>query len=211
MTARLLLVHNGHPPARVFEPPPFSLTRQPQRPGELCESLIIDLPPSAYERAERQAQAAGIPLPLWLLIAIEAERAVASTAAITGLGRTDVIDAADEATRSSGRRYDISPPETRRLADYAEALRAGAAQTAAPATDRAVAIRLPHLMLASWALTAAECNVPLTRWAAASPLAPGRERWEATAAAEGLSLSEWLLRQAARRLRSSRTAPQPAA
>jgi hypothetical protein len=42
-------------------------------------------------------------------------------------------------------------------------------------------------------------------------LVPGRELWEATAAASGLLLSEWLLLQAARLARSTSAVPHAAA
>jgi hypothetical protein len=206
---RLVLVLNDRPPVRPFEPPPFSLLMQPQRPGELCESLVVKFPQEALAHAEQHAQAVRLPLTLWLAIAIEAERALVAAVAATGVESTELIAAADDAARP-GRRYDVAPLEARRLASYAEALRVGVAGTST-AEKVSVAVRLPHLLLARWAFAACEVNMSLGEWVTTMPLAPGRERWEAAAAEAALPLGEWLLVQAARLARSTSTAPQPAA
>jgi hypothetical protein len=207
---KLVLVENENPSEGPFEAPPFSLLAQPQRPGELCESLVLELPSPAFARAERYARAARLPLALWLAIAIEAERALAAAVAATGVDAEDLARAADDAARAV-RRYDIGPLETRRLASYAAALRAGMAGGWATPVKSGAALRLPHLLLARWTFTAADLDMSLGKWAAGLSLEPGRERWEAAAAETAQPLSEWLLTQAARLARSNRATPQPAA
>lgn len=207
---KLHLVANEQPPVRPFEPPPFSLLAQPQRPGELCESLVIELPVGTLIQARRHASAARLPLPLWLVIAIEAERALVAAVAATGVEAAALRDAADDAARP-GRRYDVSPLQARRLASYAAALRVGVDNVSTPTTYENIALRLPNLLIARWAFAAVDASMPLPEWVATLPLAPGRERWEAAAAEAAQPLSEWLLLQAARLPRSTSAEPQPTA
>ena len=210
MNLRLVSPANGSTPARPFDAPAFSLEMQPQRPGELCESFSLELPPGVHSHAERHAQKARLPLALWLVITIEAERALGAAASAAGVKPEDLALAADAAARAV-RRYDLGPAETRRLASYATALRAGTSDSIGTAAKTGVTLRLPHLVLARWALTAAEVGLPLGEWAAGLQLVPGRERWEAAAAEAAQPLGEWLLTQAARLARSISAAPQPAA
>lgn len=210
MSLHLVSPTNGSAPERPFDAPSFSLQAQPQRPGELCESLSIELPPEALSHAERHARAAGLPLALWLAITVEAERALAAAASTAGVEAQDLARAADTAARAV-RRYDVGPAETRRLASYAAELRVGAHDGTATAAKTSVALRLSHLSLARWALSAADANVSLGEWAVGLPLVPGRERWEAAAAEAAQPLGEWLLTQATRLARSISAAPQPVA
>lgn len=183
---------------------------QPQRPGELCESFSIELPPAVLSQASCHAREARLPLPLWLVITIEAERALGAAASAAGVEPEDLALAADTAA-SAARRYDVGPAEMRRLASYATALRVGTSDSTATAAKSSVTLRLSHLLLARWALTAAEADVSLGEWAVGLPLVPGRERWEAAAADDAQPLGAWLLTQAARLARSISAAPQPAA
>jgi hypothetical protein len=210
MALRLVSPANGGAPERPFDAPAFSLEMQPQRPGELCESLSIELPLTVFSAAISHARAVRLPLALWLVITIEAERALGAAASAAGVEPEDVAHAADTAARAV-RRYDVGPAETRRLASYATALRAGTSDSTATAAKTRVTLRLSHLLLARWALTAADADVSLGEWAAGLSLVPGRERWEAAAAEDAQPLGEWLLTQAARLARSIRAAPQPAA
>lgn len=210
MTLRLVSPANRSTPERPFDPPAFSLEAQPQRPGELCESLSIKLPPAVFSDANCHARAARLPLALWLVITIEAERALGAAASAAGVQPEDLALAADTAARSV-RRYDLGPAETRRLASYATALRVGTSDSASTVTKTNVTLRLSHLLLARWALAAAAAELSLGEWAAGLSLVPGRERWEAAAAEDAQPLGEWLLTQAARLARSISAAPQPAA
>jgi hypothetical protein len=210
MHLRLVSPANGSAPERPFDAPAFSLEMQPQRPGELCESLSLELPPGALSHAQRHAQTARLPLALWLVISIEAERALGAAASAAGVKPEDLALAADTSARAV-RGYDLGPAETRRLASYATALRVGASDRTVTADRTGVTLRLSHLLLARWALTAAEAGLSLGEWAAGLQLVPGRERWEAAAAEAAQPLGEWLLTQAARLARSISAAPQPAA
>jgi hypothetical protein len=195
---------------RPFDAPAFSLQVQPQRPGELCESLSIELPLAVLSHAERHARTARLPLALWLVVTIEAERALAAAASAAGVEEQELARAADSAA-GAFRRYDVGPAETRRLGSYAKALRGGLSDCTATAVRTRVALRLSHLSLARWALAAADADLSLGEWAVGLPLVPGRERWEAAAAEAAQPLGEWLLTQAARLARSISAAPQPAA
>jgi hypothetical protein len=210
MQLRLVSPANESAPERPFDAPAFSLETQPQRPGELCESFSIELAPALLSDANGHARAARLPLALWLVIAIEAERALGAAASAAGVEPEDLALAADTAARAV-RRYDVGPAETRRLASYATALRVGASDSTATAAKTSVTVRLSHLLLARWALTAAETDVSLAEWAAGQSLVPGRERWEVAAVENAQPLGEWLLTQAARLARSISAAPQPAA
>lgn len=210
MGLRLLPSTDGSAPERPFEAPAFSLRVQPQRPGELCESLSIELPPAVLSCAEQHAREARLPLALWLVITIEAERALAAAASAAGVEPEDLALAADSAAGEACR-YDVGPAEVRRLASYAAALRLGVSEGRATGSKRSVSLRLSHLSLARWALAAADANLPFDRWVEGRRLVPGRERWEAAAAEAAQPLGEWLVTQAARLARSSSAVPQPAA
>lgn len=210
MASVLKLVSAKPSAPRPFEAPSFSLLAQPQRPGDLCESLCVEFPTDALNSARAYATEAGIPLALWLTIAVEAERALQTAAAATGVDADIVAGAADRVAKHP-HRYDIPPPHARRLASYAEALRTGVPGGAAATSGSPVALRVSHLAAAAWSLDAARMGTPLDSWIAAMPLAPGREFWEAAAADGGIQLSEWLLLQAARLARSTSAVPHAAA
>jgi hypothetical protein len=212
MSSTLKLVSTGPSPPRPFEVPPFSLQTQPQRPGDLCESVVVDFPTPVLAAARRYADEAAIPLPLWLTIAVEAERALQAAVAATGVDTVVLANTADRVA-SQRARYDIPPPQARRLASYAGALRVGDSAVAAAGAANAtrVVLRVSHLTAATWSLAAARTGRSLEAWVTSVALVPGRELWEATAAASGLLLSEWLLLQAARLARSTSAVPHAAA
>jgi predicted HicB family RNase H-like nuclease len=184
------------PDSRAGEARPVNLARQPQRPGELCEELRIDMGRVAAAALENCAAAAGLPNPLWTTLAIEARRCLALAAMEFGIDARLLDDAASERRGGWGR-----------LADYANALRAATPRAATPVHGTIVA-RPSVLMDSAWRRCAAAAEISLEQWAIRQLRAPapaGLVEWEAAAAEGGHSLSEWTLVQAARASRSEST------
>jgi len=193
----------------VFDPPPFSLRTQPQRPGELAELIEIAVEPAVADRMQRAAAAAGLPVELAVYIAVEAQRALAEAIAAVGVSHDSLVTFLDIAAGDDderGPRHVLARP----LAHYAAALRRGLPEQATPAPLR---VRVPHRVAASWAYAAAAAGTPFERWLidAVARAQDGRVSWEAAAARTGRSLSEWVLLQAARCARSLSTSPQTTA
>jgi hypothetical protein len=193
-----------------FDPAPFSLKAQPQRPGELAELVDIDMPPTVATRVRATAADSGLPAELWLYIAVEAERAVDEATSVFGIERDELVVFIEAAAR-------IVPPRAprhvlvRRLEEYGAALIG--AGSAPPANGSGLTIRVPHRVSARWAHAAAEAGKPFDRWLEDMVVAAraGRERWEASAACDARTLAEWVLLQAARWARSRSTSPQATA
>lgn len=192
-----------------FAPPPFSLEAQPQRPGELAELIDVNLTPAEIARVAAAAAQAGLPLTLWLYIAVEAERALAEVASVLELEPDELIAAFDAAVQSCSPR---GPRHvfTRRLDDYAGAL-VDTKPATLPAPER-LSVRVPHRIAAGWAHAAAAAGRPFDCWLTTMiAAATGREHWEAAAAADGQTLAEWVWLQAARCARSRSTSPHATA
>jgi len=192
-----------------FDPPPFSLLAQPQRPGELAELIEVGVPASEAARLTAAAAVVGLPVELWLCIAVEGERALAEAVAAMNLERaklTDILDTAATPVPARGPRHLL----VRRLDQYADAL--AGSEWSAPARAEPLTIRVAHRVAARWAHAAVEAGVPFDRWVTSLVLAgEGRQLWEAAAAREGRTLAEWVLLQAARWANSRSTSPQATA
>jgi hypothetical protein len=175
----------------VYEPMPeggdFSLQLQPQRPGDLCDWIELEL---ASDAAARIAERARIPVGLWLAIAIEAKRVLGAY----GPGAEADLEAQlDHAARA---RIDaaVCRAPARALRAYADALRAGSEPVAEEARGLLV-LTPPQAMSTSWEHHARPAGLTLGTWLAreaGSDLA-GRVDWEAAAAERGQSLAEWIL------------------
>jgi hypothetical protein len=180
----------------VYEPMPasgkFSLRLQPQRPGDLCDWIELELVPGA---AVRIAAKAGIPVGLWLTIAIEAKRILASYGPAA---KRELEARLDEAARV---RIDaaVCRAPASALRAYADALRAGS-EVGAEDPGGLVVLTPPQAMSTAWEHHARESGMPLGPWLAreAASRLTGRVDWEAAAAERGQSLSEWILRSAGR-------------
>jgi hypothetical protein len=191
-----------------FDPPPFSLRTQAQRPGELAELIDIDVDATIVSSVQKNAAAAGLPCELAVYITIEAERALAEAVEVVGVSRaelSDFLDVAASDVRDPGPRHVLVRP----LEEYARALTRGVGEVEVlPGPLRA---RVPHRVAAVWAHAAAAAGIPLERWLAdivVDAAVVDRTPWEAAAARAGRALSEWVLLQATRCARSRNTSPQ---
>lgn len=194
----------------AFEPSPFSLSFQPQRPGELSELIDVPLEAAAADRIRAQAGSVGLPIELAIYIAVESERALDEAAASVGLARETVAEFLDDAASGTADQRGPRHVLVRPLWDYAAAIARGLPSAEAPGHLYA---RVPQRVAARWAHEAAASGVPLEHWVeqAAGRSNVVRVPWEAAAAREGRTLGEWVLLQAARCARSRSTSPQTTA
>lgn len=173
---------------------------------------LIDVTVDAVDgaRLRQEAAAVGLPVELALYIAIEADRAVDETAAVTGVDRVELIAALD-ATASEPFARGLRHLHARPLEAYAAALDAGV--TAGTDLGGPLRVRVPHRVAAAWAHQAAGSGVPFERWLADAARRgdTGHPRWEAAAARSGRTLAEWVLLQATRCARWRSTSPHTTA
>ena len=190
----------------VSEARPYQLARQPQRPGELCEEVVLSLGAKRAEAFEARAAAAGLPAALWLTLAIETQRCLRVLSCALG---DDPLTVSRQMQCEHAPRVDAHT----RLADYATALRAARPRPSTAVTSR-LAARPSLSLLAGWRSEAARANTSVESWAIDQLTNPLPERfveWEADAAIAGHSLLAWMLLQAACAMRASSTAAQPIA
>jgi hypothetical protein len=211
MPPQLSLVHGEARVASLFRPPPYRLGERAQRPGELADLLVADLGTRALKHADVVARAAGLPLPLAVVIAIESERALGEAATAADLDRADLVEALDAASADRAAAAFDAPP-TRRLRAYGTALRSGGYRRTRHDGDR-LELAVPHRLLACWTVAAQEARQTLNDWLSEMITAAttGRESWEAAAAAEGRTLAEWIALQALKRARRSSSSAQATA
>jgi hypothetical protein len=193
-----------------FEPPPFSLRTQPQRPGELAELVALELDAAEDRRIRHESARAALPVELALYIAVEAERALDDAIDALALPRAELIDFLDDAADAAAQRG-VRHVLVRPLSEYAAALVRGLPNAE---VDRApLRARVPHRVAAVWAHAATAAGVPLDRWLAdtVGRASINRTPWEAAAARAGRTLGEWVLLQATRCARSRSTSPQTTA
>lgn len=182
-----------------LEPVRFDLARQPQRPGELGERMPLRLSSTALEHAVGEAGA--VPVGLWLVIAIEGQRALDIAASACGISHASLtvhLDRAAVVKPAAG----IIGPASRRLRDYGGQLRELAECESHPRSNASVVALTPSLIVAAgWELSAQEAGKRVTEWAAdiAELRPPSRLYWEAAAAEQGLPLAAWVVIHAARR------------
>jgi hypothetical protein len=193
-----------------FEPPPFSLHTQPQRPGELAELIEVAVDAAEMARVRDEVAARRLPVELVLYIAIEADRALDEAVDAVALAREDLIAFLDTAAANTPER---APRHllVRPLEQYAAAIMRGLPDLAVESGS--LHVRVPHRVAATWAHAAAAAAVPLERWLADGVRRARLDRagWEAAAARTGRTLGEWVLLQATRCARSRSTSPQATA
>jgi hypothetical protein len=147
-------------------------------------------PGVAHEELENAAHDR-LPLPLWVLIAIESERAL-HAAASSELGRSELAARLDWVARMPP--SDVSR-ETR-LRAWAVVLRCPTdpPRDVAPAPGVAIDLLVPYHTLFAWKLAADRAEVPLLEWARSrlASASRGRALWEAAAAETGCTLGEWV-------------------
>jgi hypothetical protein len=196
---------------RAWNPSAYDLSRQPQRPGELCTEIYLD-GPSGDRGIECGISASGLPAVLSATLAIECHRVLDSASTLFGVPTVLVERLLDIASTELATRSDESmTPVGSRLTDYARAL-LDAHRGVATATIGPIVLRVSTTMLAAWQLASEAADEHLEQWAMRRLHAPPQEfvRWEASAALLGQTLAEWALVQTARRLRPASTLAQTA-
>jgi len=190
---------------RVVRARAVSLLVRPFRPGEIPAIVDLDLGAHA-EWARRAADRAGVPVELYVRVAVEAARHVRGLRAIPG---TDLFRALDGAAR---RRHPLQAIDGAPLFAYAAAIRRGGA--AGPATsatrDSVVSVAVTQEMVTAWSIAAAESGTTRERLAQEliGEAAGDVMAWEATAAERGSTLGEWIYETAASVFARSSAAPQ---
>jgi hypothetical protein len=166
-----------------------SLEAQPFRPGELPESVVVELSAEAAQRAEAEA-AAGVPAELWLRIATETARHVDAVAVTVRLDPTEVFVLLADAAATSDSPV---PIEARRHRAYAAYLRKPRARRRRPARLR-FELALPDQMLAGWSIDAARLGETLAEYVSVRAVRAPDDAvaLEAAAAERGYSLGEWI-------------------
>ena len=179
------------------------LTAQPFRPGELPESVLVELEVDAAAYAERRAAEAGIPTELWLRLGVEAVRVV-DTIAEAALARTsDIVTTLDHAAAAPEA---VAPLETRRQRAYAHHLRAATPVSRVPAHRRRFSLALPDQLLAGWSIGAVAAAATISDYVSGLALRvpPHVVAWEVAAAERGQPLAEWIYAETLRALRPQR-------
>lgn len=174
------------PPVRAVP-----LDARPYRPGELPQRLVFRCDRSDVERAAADAARAGLPVPLWVRIAVEASRVCRDISAISA-GSPPAVERTLDAAATA-------PLPTaagcRELSLYARAVLAATPSRATRHQDDGGGIEamVPDTVRAAWTLAATRSGMRLDAWVAGRlENAPARaSSWEAQAAACGLSIGEW--------------------
>jgi hypothetical protein len=203
MTNHLSLVLGESRSAPAFDPLPVALSERTQRPGELADLVAIQLSAELRVHVEALASRARMPLHLWAVIAVEAERALAEVA---GAGSAAELAAAFDAAAGTAPTSEFSPMPARALRAYAAALRASAWRRS-PRQKPELNLVVVDRLRARWSLEAQAAGLTLPTWIAArlASAEVGREHWEAQAAFEGRTLAEWAALQALKRNRLAST------
>ena len=181
-----LVDESSREPHLIQLPWPIDLRVAPYRPGEMPECLRLELDDAHIELARDRAAAEGLPVALWLRVAIEAGRALDFLADRTGRSTHEIEDLLTSA-EAGGHITGISP-----LARYGRAILSG--RMADGSREGAgIEVLIPSEMALAWRTTAAAAGSRLGHWATAmiSRSPEGVGRLEADAAAAGESLAAW--------------------
>lgn len=186
-------------PSSTFDPPAFDLASRPTRPGGVHVELRADVSLGLAAKVRTTAASEGLPAEAWSAIVIESERVLGTLP----VGRARLVAELDLAARDQAA---VMPGGARRLADYAAALRAGAALPIdrTPMIESAAGrllVLAPYNSTSSWRLAAIDGGQTMDRWISSMLARPaaGRALWEAASAERGETLAEWILAQTARR------------
>jgi hypothetical protein len=188
MTALRLIDGGGQESrGRCFPP---RLDSRSRRPGVAHEELELPLG-SCASAAAANAVHDRLPLPLWVLIAIESERAL-QAAASSELARTRLAARLDWIARMPT----TDASRETRLRAWAVVLRCppDPPRDVAPAPSVAIGLLVPYHTLFAWEFAADRAGVPLFEWARSrlASAGQGRALWEAAAAETGSTLGEWI-------------------
>lgn len=187
-TTHLRLVSARTPRVDPGRPSTPAISAAPFRPGELPLISWVPLDLETRELIGRPAIAAGIPIDLWVRIAVEASRLVEEIATLSGCIQTEVASRLDSAALNDG-----EPPNQlggHSLNRYAAELRLGRGPQEVPGE---LALRLPEEMSGAWTRSAAKERVRFPTWIAQRlRSAPANcVSWEIAAADSCQSLGEW--------------------
>jgi hypothetical protein len=166
---------------------PVDLQQAPFRPGELPESLTICLDPDASKEASVKAATRGLPVALWVRVAVETRRASFALADATGATLADVEDALLGVAAQSPEAAGLSPLE--RYATMVSSTRPTQTREASGPLE----LFVPSEMALAWRKAAATSQQSLDAWVACSirETKPGIETLEARSAGCGETLAAW--------------------
>lgn len=186
----LLLVHGEALAGEASSARVPSLDAQPFRPGELPESVLVELG-AAARLVEDRAAHAGIPAGLWLRLGVEAVRHVEELAEALDLPPTGVLEALDSALEDVP---SLAPLEARRQRAYAQQLRAANSSGSRRPHMSRYSLAIPDYMVAAWSIAAAEAAMAISTYVATivKRVPPRVAEWEAAAAERGQPLAEWI-------------------
>jgi hypothetical protein len=157
--------------------------------------IRITLGAKSGERALREANVAAVPVELWTRLAIEADRQLARAAALARVERPRLSTRLDEFAADD--EQPVIGLTTRGLSGYARLLRTSQPSELKLRRSRSVRLTLlvPDTLALAWTRAANAGGKNLSAWAETRVLAAPASvvRWEATAAAAGDSLGEWIL------------------
>jgi hypothetical protein len=174
---------------------------RPQRPGELTVPVVVTLAPTGRTAASLCAKRDGVPINLWLVIAIEAERALRNAAARSGVDLEELEARLDHAAGRVLPSDVYEHPALQALRAYAHALLTMDDSPVPVMATTSVPLNPGLQVAAAWAVEADVSGLEMAAWATerASELPfKSRVAWEAAAASWAQSLAEWTLLQAAR-------------
>lgn len=197
MTQRLRIVE-GTTAAEVPVARAPDLASRPFRPGELPRRLVLELDGAARRRAEWAAAATGVPLGLWVRVAVEASRHVMAASAISGIATGSIISAVTKRATTTS-----APPnvcvEARELGGYARALECAAARSPDIASA-SVGVDVNDECAVSWTAAATAAGRTVDAWVAEMLGGAPDEAiaWEAAAARAGATLGEFVYAEALR-------------
>lgn len=187
-TPRLRLVSAPTPrvdPGRSSAP---GIDVAPFRPGELPLISWVPLDLKTRELIGMATTTAGIPIDLWVRIAVEASRLVEEIATLSGSLKSEVASRLDSAAQIASR-----PPQQtggHLLIRYAAELQVARKGQKVP---NELALRLPEEMSGAWTRSAAKERIRLPTWIAQRlrSVPANCVGWEIAAASAYQSLGEW--------------------
>jgi hypothetical protein len=204
MTARSLTVIAGgglgRTAAAVQVP---SLDAQPFRPGELPELLVLELSDEGAASAEEAAAKAGVPIELWVRVAVEVARhirAIGESVAIAA----DLVAEALATAASDTSRDRVSAVDGRRQRAYAASLRGAGPRTPHRRRSRRLSLLVPDQTIAAWGMDAATAGVTLPTYVSSAVAASATLdviALEAASAERAMTLGEWIYAAVLRELR----------
>jgi len=181
------------------------LAAAPYRPGELPEPLTLTLNEKLVSELNTQAARRRVPVELLVRVSVEAARALEHVPYREVVGNVLDCNASDALPLIGGEGAQGL------LARYAARVRRGERESVTRITKSGeVQVSVTLAMAAAWRREANVGRKGLSNWAAEMlVIAPARAiEWEAAAAAQGQSVTEWVYTCALRLASSASAAPQ---